>query len=248
MTVQTIVIDELDNVAKPIVRLAGSPPGSVWQYTGFSIPFSEEQSSEAYSRDLNCASQIAAKQLAEKVAGRKVKVELVIDPMIPPLGVTAKRLMPIITAIAENASASVEPGPGTVVLRTWCNDTYAGIDAVGCYGNLPEVIRGNLMLPGFSTRVAEWDTGFGLHMARESAAEIAGKVELFDPQDGVGFRFVIPVKKGTPLDSPETMIGIVEEEALDKFAIEQSNSWPFRLLEESMEVPSDVKYEECIDA
>ncbi len=247
MTIQTIRIDEQGHPGRPIVRLAGPAPGSIWEYSGFNIrPWGDTAPGEG-RRDLNSISQAAAKLLAEKVAGRGVRVELIIDPLLPPLNLEMERLVPIVTAIAENASASVEPGPGTVILRTWWHDKHIGIDAIGRGGSVPEPIRQNLMRPGFTTRVAEWDTGFGLHAAIEAAQALAARVEFFEPDNGVGFRLVIPMKAGSPPSPPSAEVGLDceggEDEEKKDNSSKKDDMIPLKLWG-AVEVLSDV----CIEA
>jgi hypothetical protein len=107
----------------------------------------------------------------------------------------------------------VEPGPGTVTLRTWIEDRFVGVDAVGRGGILPSTIRENLARPGFTTRVGDWDTGFGLHAAMEAAVSIAARIELFEPEGSVGFRLAIPIKQGSPLEPSELQTGLREPES-----------------------------------
>ena len=202
--------------SQPIVKLSETVPGSIWQYTGMCMDRGDHAPRPCH--DLNRAAEIAAAALAKKVSDRRISVELIIDPLIPPLGVANERILPIVTAIAENASASVEPGPGTVILRTWFSEKYAGVDAVGINGSLPTTIRENLTRPGFSTRIADWDTGFGLHAAMEAALSIAARIELFEPDGSVGFRLAIPVKQGNPLNPPERECSLQEPEATDSGA------------------------------
>jgi len=204
-----IEIQQDKETANPIVRLSETTPGSVWQYTGALNTFDCSNNRRAVF-DLNSAAELAAAALAKKVSSRDITVELIIDPLIPPLAVTNKRILPIVQAIAENASASVEPGPGTVTLRTWFGDKFAGVDAVGMGGILPTTIRENLVRPGFTTRVADWDTGFGLHAAMEAAVSIAARIELFEPEGSIGFRLAIPLKQGSPLEPSELRTALIE--------------------------------------
>jgi len=134
--------------------------------------------------------------------------------------------VPILTSIAENASASVEPGPGTVHLRTWCTDKFVGMDAIGRNGSVPEAVRESWTLPGFSTRVAEWDTGFGLHAAMEAATAIAARLELLDERDAVAFRLAIPIAPETPLPSAEAKVGVPEFEPVREHAIRLGDEPP----------------------
>ncbi|MCP4601870.1 MAG: hypothetical protein GY847_15380 [Proteobacteria bacterium] len=248
MSIRTIVIDEKPKSMQPIVKLSSFPPGNVWDYAGFMFsPFCEQNIRQAY-QDLNTASQAAAKLLAAKVSGRQVRVELIIDPLLPPIKVEKDLLIPILSAIAENASASVEPGPSTVILRTWWRDRYAGVDAVGIGGCLPDEIRHNLMRPGFSTRVAEWDTGFGLHDAAEAAQILAARVELFEPEDGIGFRLAIPIKGDSVLDPAEAIVGLDSDDEQSKTKKKQNNSWPCVSPWNSAEVSRDVCNDESINA
>jgi len=79
---------------------------------------------------------------------------------------------------------------------------------------VPDEIRSNLLRPGFTTRVAEWDTGLGLHEASEAAAAVEGRVEMFEPGDtpGVGFRFAMALCNGTPAGSPEARVCLEDVE------------------------------------
>ena len=196
----------------PIVRLSETAPGSVWQYTGRALSAFNSVSNRSAIYDLNAAAERAASLLAQKVSSRNITVELIIDPLIPPLNISSSRILPILQSIAENASASVEPGPGTVTLRTWCHDKFAGMDAIGMGGILPVAIRENLSRPGFTTRIADWDTGFGLHAAMEAAISIAARIELFEPEGSVGFRVAIPIKQGSPLEPSELRTALTEPE------------------------------------
>lgn len=210
MAVQYIEIGSERDNRQPIVKLAESSPGSIWQYMGTCIGVQGNDESSRKIHDLNCAAEAAAASLAEKVSRRNIQVELLIDPLIPPMSVEMERVVPILTAIAENASASVEPGPGFVRLKTWCTDKFAGMDAIGRNGFIPNAVRESWTLPGFSTRVADWDTGFGLHAAIEAADAIAGKIELIEQRGAVAFRLALPLNIEAPLPSAEAMVGISE--------------------------------------
>ena len=227
------LIDIQDNkeVAQPIVRLAETLPGSVWQYTGSVCePEGINALNKRHYYDLNRAAEIAAAKLAAKVSRRDITVELIIDPLIPPLSVDNARILPIVTSIAENASASVEPGPGVVTLKTWLADNFAGVDAVGRNGCLPLAIRENLTRPGFTTRVAEWDTGFGLHAAMAAAVAIAARIELLEPEGSVGFRFAIPIKNRPPTNPPELTTALIEPSQSENALLTHSNPLSFSLL------------------
>ena len=207
MAIQFIEIGAEGSAGQPIVRLTEPSTGNLWQYVGACIGAIDDHREYRKAHDLNRAAEAAAAALAEKTARRNIRVELLIDPMIPLLPVEMERVVPILTSIAENASASVEPGPGTVLLQTWCTDRFVGMDAVGRNGSVPDAIRESWTLPGFSTRVADWDTGFGLHAAMEAAEAIAARLELLEDSKAVAFRLAIPIKTDTPLPSAEAMVG-----------------------------------------
>ena len=207
MAIQFIEIGAAGSAAQPIVRLTEPAPGNLWQYIGACMGTIDDHREYRKIHDLNRAAEAAAAALAEKTSSRNIRVELLIDPLIPLLPVEMDKVVPILTSIAENASASVEPGPGTVLLKTWCTDSFVGMDAIGRDGSVPEAIRASWTLPGFSTRVAEWDTGFGLHGAMEAAAAIAARLELLEDSSAVAFRLAIPIKPETPLPSAEAMVG-----------------------------------------
>ncbi len=237
MTIQTIKINEMVEEPKPTFRLARTPIGSVWQYVGFAVLPVDETNDQAMVQDLNRAVQLAASRLAKKVGGRDVEVEMVIDPLLPPMWIPEKDILPIAEAIAENASASVEPGPGVVVLRTWWNDKHMCVDAIGKNGRIPNEVKKNIMRPGFTTRVADWDTGFGLYQASIDASSFSSQVELLETNSGVGFRLSIPLRPGSPISGPEAMVGLMD---LDKENQEsEKEKWPLTLME-YMEATCDV--------
>ena len=213
MSVRPIVIERNPRSPQPTIRLSSASPSTVWQHVGFSLD-AACGGNVGSSRDLNRAAQAAASRLAEKTSGRGIEVELVIDPFIPLINVAAHRLIPLLVALGDNASASVEPGPGTVVISTWWRNGFAGVDAVGLGGQVPDEIRASLLRPGFTTRVADWDTGLGLHEASEAAAALEGRVEVFDPGEaaGIGFRFAISLSKGTQAGSPEARVCLEDPE------------------------------------
>ena len=208
--IPTIEIHNENRPSQPTVRLSETTPGSIWQYTGVAIGRASNTVQRHVVSDLNTAAELAAAALAKKVSSRNIHVELIINPLIPPVNVANDQILPLVTAIAENASASVEPGPGTVTLRTWASDKFVGVDAIGMGGILPSPIRENLTRPGFTTRIGDWDTGFGLHSAMEAAIAIAARIELFEPDGSVGFRLAIPLKQGSPLEPSELRTAIAE--------------------------------------
>jgi hypothetical protein len=157
---------------------------------------------------INRSASMAARELARKVGDRAVKVELIIQPLMPSIAVHWERLVPIMASIADNASASVEPGPATVSLRTWWEDSHAGLDAVGQGGNIDPVVRARLMAPGFTTRVAEWDTGFGLYEASALAAQIGASISIVDSDADTLFRLTIPLCNSTPAAPPFCELGL----------------------------------------
>ncbi len=210
MTVQTIEINQSTPFVAPKMRLTGTPLANVWEYVGYSLR-SEGTDGRAGRRDLNQIVQIAAHDLAQKVTGRSVSVELEIDPLIPELSAFDETVLKICRQLADNASASVEPGPGTVVLRTWWKGRHVGIDAVGLGGTIPREIRDSILRPGFSTRVASWDTGFGLHDALCSAGAIGARINIIPDKDGVRFRVAIPLKTSTPKLPPEKQVALDNE-------------------------------------
>jgi len=248
VTIQTIIIDEKSSKGEPTVKLIGSPALSVWEYVGSYLKSSGCHDSEKVSSDLNGVAQRAASMLADKVASRKIEVELIINPLIPPIKVDVDHLVNILMMIGENASASVEPGPGTIILKTWWKGKFAGVDAIGRNGILPSEIRRNLMRPGFSTRVADWDTGFGLHAASEAARAIDGRVEILELPEGIGFRLAVPVRVGTPLSPPEAMVGLEEEEEKKETVNLHIDNWPPMAFWEIAEGKTNVGNEESYEA
>ncbi len=204
MTIQFIDIGSANASGRPIVKLTEADVGSVLRYIGSSsqgLGHAEKVLSKTH--DINRAAEAAAAALADKVATRNITVELRIDPILPPAGVQMDRIVPILTLIAENASASVEPGPGTVIIQTWGTDKTIGVDVIGRNGYVPKEIRDNWTLPGFSTRVADWDTGFGLHAALEAATAVAAKIELLELTDALTFRLEMPLHTKIPYPSAE---------------------------------------------
>ena len=144
---------------------------------------------------LTRATQSAAIRFAEKVSNRNIDVEVLIDPMMPANTLDEEWLVSLLCDLADNASASVEPGPGTVLLRTWFDKNSIGVDVVGLGGSIPGIISENIMEPLFTTRTMDWDTGFGLFRAKESAALYLGSISVIEGRDGVNFRLMLPLKE-----------------------------------------------------
>ena len=235
MSLKTITINASTKIESPEIRLAEVPHAGIWQYVGSCLDYSTDGSSGVI-RDLNHATQAAANRLAEKLSLRNISIEVLIDPLIPPTSLSFAQMVPLIQEIGENASAAVEPGPGTVVLRTWWKGGYAGVDAIGKDASVPDVIKRNLMAPGFSTRAGEWDTGFGLHSASERAKALNGVIEYFENEEtGAGFRFAVPVKMASSAGSPEAQVAVPEYEAPSNEMVLDPN-WYFPAITESTEV------------
>ena len=232
MSLKTITINASTKIVSPEVRLAEVPHAGIWQYVGSCIDYSIDASSGVI-RDLNHATQAAANRLSEKLSLRNISIEVVIDPLIPPTSLSFAEMVPLIQEIGENASAAVEPGPGTVILKTWWRGGYAGVDAIGKGATVPEVIKQNLMVPGFSTRAGEWDTGFGLHSAREKAKSLNGMIEFSENEDdGPAFRFAIPVKMASSAGSPEARMEAPRYQAPEEPIVLDLN-WYFPAVGES---------------
>lgn len=235
MTLKTITINSSTKIESPEVRLAEVPYAGIWQYVGSCLDYSTDGSSGVI-RDLNHATQAAANRLSEKLSLRNISIEVVIDPLIPPTSLSFSQMVPLILEIGENASAAVEPGPGKVILKTWWRGGYAGVDAIGKDSVVPDLIKKNLMEPGFSTKAGEWDTGFGLHAASQRAREMNGIVEYFEnEQEGAGFRFAIPIKMSSSAGSPESR---VDAPRFDPPEIQMAldPNWYFPAISESSEV------------
>jgi hypothetical protein len=239
MTLKTITINASTTIASPEIRLAEVPYAGIWQYVGSCIDYSTDATSGVI-RDLNHATQAAANRLAKKLSLRNISIEVVIDPLIPPTSLSFAQMVPLIEEIGENASASVEPGPGTVVLRTWWRGGYAGVDAIGRDATVPDVIKQNLMMPGFSTKAGEWDTGFGLHSASQRAKALNGMIEFFDSEDeGPAFRFAIPVKMASSAGSPEARVEAPEYPVPEVPAAIDFN-WYFPAVGDSAEITGNT--------
>jgi hypothetical protein len=202
VAIQTIVLTNDNRKAELKVRFASLPSSEFWQYGG-GLSDDAKIGCGIADGDFNRVAQAVAARLAEKVANRLVDVELVIEPVVPTVTIPDARFIPLVLAIAENASASVEPGPGKVQMITWWRGRTIGIDAIGVGGTVPAIIRANLLSPGFSTRIADWDTGFGLHDAAVAAAACGASIEVLDAPEGAVFRLAVQLGRGTPMTPPE---------------------------------------------
>ena len=248
MTIQFIEIGADRIVRRPVVKLTEASPGSVWKYMGSCMAAPQENREVRRHHDLNFAAEAAAAVLAKKVSARDITVELLIDPLIPPMFIEMDKVVPILTLIAENASASVEPGPGTVQLITWSTDKHVGMDAVGRGGHVPPAVLDSWTLPGFSTRVADWDTGFGLHDAIRAADAIAARIELLDQTESVALRLAIPLHMETPLPSAEAEVGAPPELGLSLGCVLQNGDVPAYSMLSSWGGTEDARHEGIVHA
>ena len=87
MIVPTIEIGNETESFQPSMRLAQTSLGSIWQYMGCCLNSLGDTPEHKVERDLNRAAERAAQALLKKVSSRNIDVELVIDPMIPPLNI-----------------------------------------------------------------------------------------------------------------------------------------------------------------
>ncbi|MBN2804312.1 MAG: ATP-binding protein [Deltaproteobacteria bacterium] len=194
MGLQKIELDKEFVKKLPSVRIAGQYSGGIGQY------IAEHRREIVKGKVTNIdyltrATQSAAIRFAEKVSNRKIDVDVLIDPMMPANTIDEKWLVSLICELADNASASVEPGPGRVFMKTWFDNNNIGVDVIGIDGSIPAIIRDHIMSPLFTTRTMDWDTGFGLFQAVEDAARYNGKVSLIDEVDGTVFRLSLPLKE-----------------------------------------------------
>ena len=194
MGLQKIEIEQNFIKKLPSVRIAGQLSSGIGQY----IASHRKDILQGKVKNIDYltrATQSAAIRFAEKVSNRKIDVDVLIDPMMPANTLDEKWLASLLCELADNASASVEPGPGKILLKTWFSKKSLGVDVVGINGFIPDIIRKHIMAPLFTTRTMDWDTGFGLYRAVENANRYLGKISIIDDKEDITFRLTLPLKE-----------------------------------------------------
>jgi two-component system, NtrC family, sensor histidine kinase HydH len=173
------LIDEVDRLEDIVSRL---------------LQFSRADSQDLSPGDLNSVVSEAARLAEERAGSQSIKVELSVDPNLPPVEMAASALLQVIRNLSTNALQAMSDG-GILRLATQFDserDVATVFVADTGPGLTPEIQR-HLFEPFFTTKAE--GTGLGLAIAREIALAHRGDLQASNRSDGRGsiFTLTLPV-------------------------------------------------------
>jgi signal transduction histidine kinase/ABC-type nitrate/sulfonate/bicarbonate transport system substrate-binding protein len=130
-----------------------------------------------------------------KNRGIRVQKELRIDREVE---VYASEIMQVILNILKNSEDNFTErailNPTISITTAQCDDKYLSITLCDNGGGIEESVMEHIFDPYFSTKEEKNGTGLGLYMSKMIVQEHhAGKLEVYNHQEGVCFKIVIPL-------------------------------------------------------
>jgi signal transduction histidine kinase len=172
------LIDEVDRLEEIVSRL---------------LQFSRADAQDLAPGDLNTVAAEAARLAEERAKAQEVRIELDLEPGLPPVEMAPPALVQVFRNLTTNALYVMEPG-GVLRLQTRLDDarkTVAASVADDGPGLSAEVLA-HLFEPFFTTKAE--GTGLGLAIAREIALAHRGDLRAENrPEGGAVFTLTLPV-------------------------------------------------------
>jgi signal transduction histidine kinase len=175
----TGVVAEVDRLDQIVARL---------------LQFSRADSSHREPGSLNDVVVEAARLAHTPATERGVRVELDLEPVLPPVPMSAPAVMQVLRNLTTNAIQAMPRG-GTLRLSTRLDPTGRHAEARVCDSGpgLPEEVRTHLFEPFYTTKPD--GTGLGLAIAREIALGHGGDLlaEHRNGHPGAAFTLTLPL-------------------------------------------------------
>jgi len=174
------LIDEVDRLEGIVSRL---------------LQFSRADAQDLTPGDLNVVAAEAARLAEDRAREQKVRVELELEPDLPPVEMASPALVQVLRNLTTNA-LQVMPGGGVLRLKTRldpASETVSASVTDDGPGLSAEVLT-HLFEPFFTTKAE--GTGLGLAIAREIALAHRGDLRAENsPGGGAVFTLTLPVAK-----------------------------------------------------
>jgi two-component system, NtrC family, sensor histidine kinase HydH len=154
------------------------------------LHFSRADAQDLSAGDLNAVVTESARLAAGPAETRGIRVEVELDPDLPPVAMAPPALLQVFRNLTSNAIQAMPHG-GTLRLTTqWDGSRSAILASVADTGpGLTPEVRQHLFEPFFTTKAE--GTGLGLAIAREIALAHQGDLEATNRPDGTGAVFTI---------------------------------------------------------
>jgi len=154
------------------------------------LHFSRADAQDLAPGDLNAVVTESARLAAGPAEIKGVRIEVDLDPNLPPVAMAPPALLQIFRNLTTNAVQAMPPG-GTLRLTTWKDGSRPAILASVADtgpGLTPEV-RQHMFEPFFTTKAE--GTGLGLAIAREIALAHQGDLHATNRPEGTGAVFTL---------------------------------------------------------
>jgi signal transduction histidine kinase len=176
------LIHEVDRLEKIVSRL---------------LQFSRADAQDLAPGDLNAVVSEAARLALSAGEESRVRIELDLDPRIPPVNMAPPALLQVFRNLTRNALQAMSGG-GTIRLTTRFDPArHAAFATVSDTGpGLPPDAIGHMFEPFFTTKSE--GTGLGLAIAREIALAHRGELVARNREDRPGASFTLTLPAGVP--------------------------------------------------
>jgi two-component system, NtrC family, sensor histidine kinase HydH len=157
--------------------------------------FSRSDNTGRQSVDLNAVVREVCELLKATAVGQNVRLDVELDPQLPPIRGSAAGLRQAILNLATNALQAM-PHSGRLSCRTRSivADRTVELEIADTGPGIDPSIRARLFEPFFTTRPK--GTGLGLSLCREILVQHDGRIELEPGQpDGTVCRIILPVEE-----------------------------------------------------
>ncbi len=151
------------------------------------LNFSRTTPVEFVEVDLNRVVQDTAGLIGHQLEKAGVRVELRLEPGLPPLKGNHGKLQQVFLNLFLNARDAMEGG-GTLSVRTWTSESAICADVVDSGQGIPPEHLERIYDPFFTTKGAKKGTGLGLSVTYGIVREHGGRIEV-DSRPGAGARF-----------------------------------------------------------
>lgn len=175
------LVDEVDRLEAIVSRL---------------LQFSKAGAQDHVEGDLNSVVAEAARLASGPAEAKGIRVELDLDPQLPPVTMAAPALMQVFRNLTANAIQAM-PAGGTLRLMTRTDSSRHTVEATVADsgpGLTPNVLE-HLFEPFFTTRSD--GTGLGLAIAREIALAHRGELRVANRSDVTGAAFTVMLPAST---------------------------------------------------